>query len=491
MHLLIKNFGPLNEGRIDLSKKFYLFVGHNNSGKTYVAQLLWGIFHPSTRLKFLESLKKDEGSYLKAEDDNRYTITDELICKLLRDYSHFILTETIPEIFNLGKDHFLTENCSLEFVSENDLENIKKKRIVSKSVTRVMTDGNGEPDRRAFEIFEVVKEKDSLMIEIRENELDKAFFDYVPKVAKNFKEEKEREKAILTVVLQGLFSEEKPFYLPASRLFYPIFYEYVFRYEKDRREEMSSQFLKLLSSEKGLDLETVYRYKSRYTQPMNALMNEIYNLNQKKTDMAGYYNGICEKLEEIIGGQIILRKREGLAPVEFYLRLDKHTEKNRDLEMYLCSSSVNQLTALYLFFKYWVGENSNFLIIDEPEENLHPKNQTGLLDLLVQFVNQNNRVLITTHSTLLAQAVNNHFCLGILKERGTDINRMIEKEGLEISPDTDLLCEDIGVYFFNGKNISSCEAGEYGVLFRDFMNEERKNQNIAEILTDKIYYQNS
>jgi len=145
----------------------------------------------------------------------------------------------------------------------------------------------------------------------------------------------------------------------------------------------------------------------------------------------------------------------------------------------------------YVFFKYWVGENSNFLIIDEPEENLHPRNQTGLLDLLVRFVNQSNRVLITTHSTLLAQAVNNHFYMGILKERGTDINRMIEKEGLDISPDTDLLCEDIGVYFFNGKNISSCEAGEYGVLFRDFMNEERKIQNIAEILTDKIYYQNS
>ncbi len=488
MLMSIKNFGPIDEGRIDLSKKFYLFVGHNNSGKTYVAQLLWGIFHPSTRRKFFDSLKKNGNSYIKADSDSSYHITDESIRNLLKDYSDFIVNETIPEIFNLEKDHFLTENFSLEFLPDNDSEQIRKKRIVNKSIVSVVMD---EVSQKEFEIFEAVKEEDSLTVEIKKKDLDKVFFDYVPKIRfyKDFKEEREAEIAVSKILLQGMLPEEKPFYLPASRLFYPIFYEYIFRYEKDRREEISNHILKALSSKETLDPETAYLYKSRYTIPMNVLMNKIYDLNEEKSDdISGHYEEFCEKIEEIIGGRIQFKRREGLAPAEFYLELGK----NKNLEMYLSSSSVNQLTSLYIFFKHWAEDGSNFLIIDEPEENLHPGNQVKLLNLLAEFANQkDNRVLLTTHSTLLSQAMNNHFYLGILKERGVDINRLIEKEGLDISPETCLRNEELGVYFFDGKHIHSYEAGEYGILFNDFRREEIKIQNIAEILTDEIYYQDS
>ncbi len=41
MKLTIKNLGPLTKGgTIDLDKRFYVFVGKNNSGKTYVANVL-------------------------------------------------------------------------------------------------------------------------------------------------------------------------------------------------------------------------------------------------------------------------------------------------------------------------------------------------------------------------------------------------------------------------------------------------------------------
>ncbi|OZH52788.1 hypothetical protein AFK68_22080 [Hydrocoleum sp. CS-953] len=54
MKLLVKNFGPIrnNTQTIDLSKKFYVFVGQNNSGKTYISQLLWAIFNRDLINKF-------------------------------------------------------------------------------------------------------------------------------------------------------------------------------------------------------------------------------------------------------------------------------------------------------------------------------------------------------------------------------------------------------------------------------------------------------
>jgi len=47
MKLLINNLGSIrnNNQAIDLTKKFYTFIGYNNSGKTLVSQLLWTIFN--------------------------------------------------------------------------------------------------------------------------------------------------------------------------------------------------------------------------------------------------------------------------------------------------------------------------------------------------------------------------------------------------------------------------------------------------------------
>jgi AAA15 family ATPase/GTPase len=44
MQLIIQNLGSIKQGEIDLTKKFYVLVGYNNTGKTYVSQLLWSIF---------------------------------------------------------------------------------------------------------------------------------------------------------------------------------------------------------------------------------------------------------------------------------------------------------------------------------------------------------------------------------------------------------------------------------------------------------------
>jgi predicted ATPase len=56
-------------------------------------------------------------------------------------------------------------------------------------------------------------------------------------------------------------------------------------------------------------------------------------------------------------------------------------------------------------------------MIDEPEENLHPENQILLVNLLLEFLTTNNRLLITTHSPLVAEVVNNYLILGQLENK--------------------------------------------------------------------------
>ncbi|MCP4111270.1 MAG: AAA family ATPase [Desulfobacteraceae bacterium] len=307
-------------------------------------------------------------------------------------------------------------------------------------------------------------------------------FDYIPTVKfnKDFNREAELKKIILTTILSILLKDEKPFYLPAARVFYPVFYEYIFRYEKERLAELSKKMMDMLASKHMLDEKDIIMYKSRYTEPMDALINKIFKLNEGVTETSPNNGNFHKELEEIIGGKIVLARKEGMAPAEFYLMMKNYYH----LEMYLSSSSVNQLTTLYLFFKYWM---ENYLIIDEPEENLHPENQISLLNLLVKF-SKNNKVLITSHSPLLTKALNNHIYLGILKENNVNIEKTVEQHDIDIDLSSSLNHEDIGIYFFDGGYIHNYKVKNYGVLFDDFKKVERKLENISEILTDEIYY---
>lgn len=157
--------------------------------------------------------------------------------------------------------------------------------------------------------------------------------------------------------------------------------------------------------------------------------------------------------------------------------------------MYLASSSVNQLTLLYLYLKYWAKEKNNFLIIDEPEVNLHPENQIRLMDILIQFVSEHdNRVLITTHSPILTDILNNYVYIHTLKKNSVDVKKIIEDHQLKnLNPDISIAKEDLGVYFFTGDQIIDYGTSQYGVYFRNFREIINSLQKSGEVLTNYIY----
>lgn len=129
-------------------------------------------------------------------------------------------------------------------------------------------------------------------------------------------------------------------------------------------------------------------------------------------------------------------------------------------------------------------------MMDEPEENLHPKNQILLLDLLIDFATQNeNRVLITTHSPVLANALNNYVYLDILKnDHKCDLDDIIEKHDLKyLNSSTSIARKDVGVYFFTGDRIIEYDSGHYSIYFRDFQEVSSAIDKSAETLTDYIY----
>ncbi|MEB3882205.1 AAA family ATPase [Lyngbya sp. CCY1209] len=115
MKVLIRNLGPIrgNTQTIDLSQRFYIFVGLNNSGKTYVAQLLWTIFNQDVIRKFARSHTWEE---IPWEREGVVALTPELIDNILIRYANFLEQQIIS---TLNADLFPIQDISLELHSDS------------------------------------------------------------------------------------------------------------------------------------------------------------------------------------------------------------------------------------------------------------------------------------------------------------------------------------------------------------------------------------
>ena len=120
MELIIRNLGPIkgNQQSIDLSKNFFIFLGYNNSGKTYVSQLLWTIFNQDKHIKFLESPFSD--GILKDVSEQRQghwqiELTQTLIDSILKKFSLFLQEEIFNVLNQDDPNNVARENPSFSF----------------------------------------------------------------------------------------------------------------------------------------------------------------------------------------------------------------------------------------------------------------------------------------------------------------------------------------------------------------------------------------
>lgn len=442
MKLLIENLGPIknNKQTIDLSKNFYVFVGENNSGKTYVSQLLWTIFNPDIIDKFAQ---KVELNNIDFETLTEFKLTEEFVDKILCEFEIFLKKE-LANTYNIQESRY--ENTileSLSFAFSYDFEEIRAKEVKFRTSSL---------EKKLFVLNKeegvIFYDKDVKDFPMKDAEGNMFVFESIVK-----------KHSLIVAIVELLLLDKKqkmPFFLSTTRNFYPRFYKYIYEIERKNNN-----------------------FQRPYTSPENELIEKIYALNTTKLDIQEEYKDLAVRVAELMGGEIALSSLEGIGILDFEFKMQK-TDKS--LPMYMASSSVNQLTLLYIFFKYWAEEEGNFLIIDEPEENLNPKNQIKLLEILIDFTNRNNnKVLINTHSNILAESLNNYIYLDALKnDYKVDVAEFIQEQNLKyLNPDVSINDEKVGVYFFSGDKIIDYQNPNYGVYFRDFKDvSEAMSKNI-------------
>ncbi len=132
---------------------------------------------------------------------------------------------------------------------------------------------------------------------------------------------------------------------------------------------------------------------------------------------------------------------------------------NNPIQMYLASAVVTEITPLYLLCKYRYGMTDIF--IEEPEMCMHPRLQTRIARVLVRLCNMEIPVIMTTHSDIIIQHINN-----MLRVKNSDKKK--ELMGRYKIEEQDLLGEEqVGVYQFSclendRSQIVELKAGEMG-----------------------------
>lgn len=489
MKLIIKNLGPIknNTQAIDLSKDFFVFVGQNNSGKSYIAQLLWAIFNQDIIHKFARTNVEIIDNQI-VENINNIEVTSELLAVILNRYSSFLQEEAKKEIFNIGKNSQILNNIVIRF--EYEISELREQEI--KAIVKIQDD---------LEYIEAKKDKGDLIYKFAEKQLPDSILEVFPRGKLDGDLLDDKKFLLIAIIITTMLKHKhETFFLPASRIFFPTFYRYIYEVDRKRREQDIKKLVDLLENphKKGKiqlsDLEDLdFKYKRKYTEPMNQVFEKLFSLNFEESfeeNIEGHYINLVKQLQEIIGGEIKLISVEGIGLIEFYFKIDSVDEP---LPMYLASSSVNQLTPLYLYLKYWASEKNNFLMIDEPEVNLHPENQIKLINILIQFIQNEtgNKVLITTHSSMLANAINNYIYLDVLKrQHGVNVKKIIKENKLKyVNSSISISKEKVGVYFFTGDRIIDYESSDYGIYFMNFREVENNLDNSLRILTDYIYLQ--
>lgn len=479
MKIEVKNFGKIKKGQIDLDKRVTVFVGYNNSGKTYMSQLLWACNDNNSLSKFVFNSLKEFANTL--EPVASFPITKDYLNKFISTFTTSIKFNIIPELFNVAEDYFNIDQFSIEILDDY-LEIIKKTPFS----LPVINSSN------YIDCYHFIKPANSLIVSVEKRKfvtpvVKEDFFQdnqYQSKLAYNDKEPYSYtfNKAIfeiLTVIFLS-HNHNTPFFLPANRVFYPSYYKYIYSIAKEEKDMIDNKLKNVHNTENLSSIKALS--KRPYTKAMDDLINKLYGLNSSYV-INDFFDDLLSEMKVLIGGDIIIKSSEGIAPIEFYLKLDN----GKELEMYMSSSSANQLTTLYLYLKYWAKPTNNYLIIDEPEENLHPENQIKLVNILMKFADRGNKILITTHSPLITDHINNYANLSYLNEAGMNTKQIIDDGNFSMTTIDNIKQSDYGVYFFNGDSIKEYAVDDYGAYFKDFQMAEDKVKNMSNILKDNIY----
>ena len=409
MKIGFKNLGPLQECEVELGD-LTIITGHNNTGKTFVTYGVYGLLSdwrrwlrlplPKTVLAALR--KKGEATYdLEAFAAGGF---QEPLARMGRRYQQYISRVLAAD----------PERCT--------------STTVQIEMSQPPTFARKETLKRKFFFDGGVM---SLERKVREKTIKIAIHDVT---GRNIVTKTLNEAAVVWLtqtIKRFLFGAVfPPVYIASTERTGGAIFQRELYLGRNRLDELAAGAIPPEKDDESERPGGTVSYASAVQRNVEFLsLANLEGLQRQRGQLAAERPDLLVALDEIVGGTFRTNK-EGVSFAP---------GKQRSLKLRLgeSSSAARSLLDVSYCIRH-VLRAGDFFMIDEPELNLHPRNQRRMARLIGRLVNAGVKVFLTTHSDYVIRELNTLILLSgrtasqprLLKELGYDVLELIPALGV-------------------------------------------------------------
>lgn len=421
MKVTIRNIGAISEATIDLNKGLSIFCGPNNTGKTYLAYCLYGLHKLREPDFHFFSSKYEDFKFANGEGSVNIIEYYKRQRTHLKNFLERQFQRSLGSIFGLSNDSTKKTfpDAQLTVSLPNDESFLSK--LLAHQISLRLNFPNGP-------VVTMQKQSGNPIVTI-------AY------ILKENKSETSGDPFVEDYIFEHLQEVYLSYLLPKAFIA-PVERNSIFTFSKElaiQRNELVDEMLRLKDGKTKSKSPNALleRRAMRYPMPVRDGLEIAEDLAtfQKQTSQ---YNYLAEALEEdLLKGKVIIGK-------EGEVLFSSARAKGVKLPIHLGASVVKSLSGLVIYFRH-LAEKGDFIIIDEPELNLHPDAQIVVARIIARIVNEGFKVLINTHSDYIIKELNNLMMLSALQEAKVE-NVPAE---YKVQQNVTIRPEVIGAYLFH------------------------------------------
>ena len=385
MQIKLKNIGMLEKAELNLNS-LTLIAGENDNGKSTIGKVIFCIIKAINKYK--DELQESKEHKLKERLENlffftRNILTHNPVLKNTEDIYFLILDE-----YTLEEKLLKLEELILTVRDKSDLKDIEKIEKVLKEIYIIKDEP--EDDKKYIE-----------------SALNKAFFsEFDSSILLNGKEDGqitllENSLELINIRISkdnklSLIEDVEPIQLKdATFIETPLI--------------LNNHDL-LIRSQSGLSLNK--RNIERLGIPYTTLHTKDLFDKLKKISFSIFLNDefedtILKEIQKIIDGNIVYDNKQ---------RDFIYSKNEKAISIKNTASGIKSFGILQLLLENDILNQNSILIIDEPENHLHPKWQLKYAKVLVTLAKNGVKILIASHSPYMIEAIKRYSDLENLEE---------------------------------------------------------------------------
>lgn len=466
MRLNVTNFGPIAEADIEL-RPLTVFAGPSNTGKSYLAILLHALhrvfsgsfqdinaqfngspskrraysspFH-SSRMLDRKITKIQENALIEwASELSHENIENNKDCEILPS----MIASAVRNKLNAGK--YPEEEIFSEIVryfGVNDMSEIIRHSTKSASISITKhTNHSEEPFEFKLNVSKTIRTFESIFPKENQLQLNKSkdfnwqhiareivrYIDLNDPNSDNF-----ATSRILNNIVGNVFAgivnplHLSSHYFPASRTgimeaSHVIQAALYSRISRAGRDPINVPLISGIIADFLLKMDPDFLSKCRTTK---------------------FHKHADEIEKTVMGGKVLIENSEyGNTPAFFF----QESSTGRSIPLIIASSMVTEVAPIILHLRYLIHE-SDVLIIEEPEAHLHPAKQVEFTRQLALLVKKGIRIIITTHSEWILEALTN---IVQISELHPPQRKDLPSKDFSLEP------SQVGVWLFKSKSRSN------------------------------------